>query len=104
MVLFAFPSVKIRTFFAASDITELFPWLGGFAFYRLRSAPFEGAAIGIPPALPEDCYFRRGFGNLFRVLLQFRERCARAVRAAAQHLDTIDYSNLQMSVIALARG
>ena len=46
--------------FAASDIARLFRWLRvirGVAFHRLRSAPFEGAAIGIPPALPEDCYF-----------------------------------------------
>ena len=43
-------------FFSAIDIMRLFPWLRGFAFHRLRSAPFEGAAIGIPPALPEDCY------------------------------------------------
>ena len=28
----------------------------GFLFLRLRKAPFEGAAIGIPPALPEDYY------------------------------------------------
>ena len=30
---------------------------GAFDFNRLRSAPFEGAAIVKPPALPGDSYF-----------------------------------------------
>jgi len=30
----------------------------GSVFYRLRSGPFEGPAIVIPPALPEDTYSR----------------------------------------------
>jgi hypothetical protein len=30
----------------------------GFDFDRLRSAPFEGAAIVKPPALPEDSCLR----------------------------------------------
>ena len=30
---------------------------GGLDFNRLRSDPFEGPAIVIPPALPEDTYF-----------------------------------------------
>jgi len=29
---------------------------GGLDFNRLRSGPFEGPAIVIPPALPEDTY------------------------------------------------
>jgi hypothetical protein len=33
---------------------------GGLDFNRLRSGPFEGPAIVIPPALPEDTYY---FGN-----------------------------------------
>ena len=32
---------------------------GGLDFNRLRSGPFEGPAIVIPPALPEDTYCRR---------------------------------------------
>jgi hypothetical protein len=31
---------------------------GGLDFNRLRSGPFEGPAIVIPPALPEDTYVR----------------------------------------------
>src|SRR4030043_670811 len=33
------------------------PKYGGLDFNRLRSGPFEGPAIVIPPALPEDTYF-----------------------------------------------
>ena len=45
-----------RGFFATINITRVICWDSGFALHRLRSAPFEGAAIGIPPALPQDCY------------------------------------------------
>src|ERR1019366_753920 len=34
----------------------------GFDLHRLRSGPFEEPAIVIPPALPEDTYFRRNGG------------------------------------------
>jgi len=34
-----------------------YPEYGGHDFYRLRSGPFEGPAIVIPPALPEDTYY-----------------------------------------------
>src|SRR5258708_924730 len=44
--------------FATINITRVICWDSGFALHRLRSAPFEGVAIGIPPALPEDCYYR----------------------------------------------
>ena len=30
--------------------------VGQGSFFRLRSGPFEGPAIVIPPALPEDTY------------------------------------------------
>jgi len=30
---------------------------GGLDFNLLRSGPFEGPAIVIPPALPEDTYY-----------------------------------------------
>jgi len=33
---------------------------GVFGFTRLQSGPFEGPAIVIPPALPEDTYFGNG--------------------------------------------
>jgi len=33
----------------------------GFDFYRLRSGPFEGPAIVMPPALPGDTY--RDYNN-----------------------------------------
>ena len=35
-----------------------YPKYGGLDFNRLRSGPFEGPAIVIPPALPEDTYFK----------------------------------------------
>ncbi len=34
--------------------------IGGLDFNRLRSGPFEGPAIVIPPPLPEDTYSMRG--------------------------------------------
>ena len=34
-----------------------YPKYGGLDFNRLRLGPFEGPAIVIPPALPEDTYF-----------------------------------------------
>jgi hypothetical protein len=40
-----------------AEITRAVRSNRGFAFERLQKAPFEGGAIGIPPALPEDCYF-----------------------------------------------
>ena len=39
---------------------------GGLDFNRLRSGHFEGPAIVIPPALPEDTYFPTGGGSVFR--------------------------------------
>ena len=33
--------------------------MGGLDFNRLRSGPFEGPAIVIPPALLEDTYFAK---------------------------------------------
>lgn len=42
------------------------PWeVRGFYFNRLRSGPFEGPAIVIPPALPEDHYFCKSFRHFF---------------------------------------
>ena len=35
-----------------------YPKYGGLDFNRLRSGPFEGPAIVIPPALPEDTYLK----------------------------------------------
>ena len=33
---------------------------GGLDFNRLRLGPFEGPAIVIPPALPDDTYLYKG--------------------------------------------
>jgi hypothetical protein len=36
-----------------------------FEFFRLRLGPFEGPAIVIPPALPEDIYYKLAFSCPF---------------------------------------
>ena len=41
-----------------------------FGFNRLRSGPFEGPAIVIPPALPEDTYFKLSLCKFLKLFLR----------------------------------
>ncbi|MFH1603157.1 MAG: hypothetical protein ABIH03_04550, partial [Pseudomonadota bacterium] len=77
-----------------------YPKYGGFDFNRLRSGPFEGPAIVIPPALPEDTYSFPMESILFRQFCRMLDYRKETIPPPAQK---ITLENLHLSSRNLRR-